>query len=123
MPAPTPGGLAVGSENREPPSPGSAPAEITGLIEEDSVEDPRALTHEQVGRQERPQQDPRSEGSDEESCQSESMTSSQQRNPYGVDSGDIPTMYELYGVHSEDLPTNREMGIHTDSDSPYHGDF
>ena len=63
--------------------------------------------------------EPRSEGSDE----SESMTSSQQRNPYGVDSGDLLTMYELYGVHTEDLPTHREMGIHTDSDSPHRSDF
>ena len=88
-----------------------------------SAEDPRPIAYDQVGRQERPQQDPRSEGSDEGSYQSESMTSSQQRNPYGVDSGDIPTMYDLYGVHTEDLPTCREMGIHTDSDSPHHSDF
>ena len=90
---------------------------------EDSAEDPRPIACDQAGRQERPQQDPRSEGSDEGSYQSESMTSSQRRNPYGVDSGDIPTMYDLYGVHAEDLPTRREMGIHTDSDSPHHSDF
>ena len=123
MPALAPGGSTVESEAREPSSPGSAPAEIIGLIQEDSAEDPRPITHEQVGRQERPQQDPRSEGSDEVSYQSESMTSSQRRNPYGVDSGDIPTMYELYGVHTEDLPTHREMGTHTDSDAPHHSDF
>ena len=88
-----------------------------------SAEDPRPIACDQAGRQERPQQDPRSEDSDKGSCQSESMTSPQLRNPYGVDSGDLLTMYELYGAHSEDLPTNREMGIHTDSDSPHHSDF
>ena len=88
-----------------------------------SAEDPRPIACDQEGRQERPQQDPRSEDSDEGSCQSESMTSSQLRNPWGVDSGDLLAMYELYGVHAEDLPTRREMGIHTDSDSPHHSDF
>ena len=63
--------------------------------------------------------EPRSEGADEES---ESMTSSQQRNPWGVDSQDLPTMFELYEVDTEDLPSRREMGFHTDSDSPHHDD-
>ena len=103
MSAPTPGGSNVGLE--------------------DSAEDPRPIACDQAGRQERPQQDPRSEGSDEGSYQSESMALSQRRNPDGVDSGDIPTMYDLYGVHAEDLPTYREMGIHTDSDSPQPSDF
>ena len=63
--------------------------------------------------------EPRAEGSDE----SESPTSEQQRNPWGVDSQDLPTMFELYGVDTEELPSRREMGFHTDSDSPHHDDF
>ena len=58
--------------------------------------------------------EPRSEGSDG----SESLTSEQRRNPWGVDSQDLPTMFELYGVDTEELPSRREMGFHTDSDSP-----
>ena len=123
MPALTLGGLAVGLEDRELPSPGSAPAEILELTEENSAEDPRPIAHAQVGRQEHPQQDPRSESSDEGSLQFKSVTSSQQRNPYGVDSGDVLAMYELYGVHTEDLPTYREMGIRTDSDPPHRSEF
>ena len=123
MPALTPGGLAVGPEDKELPSQGSAPAELLEFTEENSAEDPMPIAHDRAGRQEHPQQDPRSESSDEGSPQFESVTSSQQRNPYGVDSGDIPTMYDLYGVHTEDLPTYREMGIRTDSDSPHRSDL
>ena len=120
MPTLAPGGSAVGLEDEALPSQGSAPAEILELNEEHSAEDLMPIAHDWAERQEHPQQDPRSESSDEGSLQFESVTSSQQRNSYGVDSGDIPTMYELYGVHTEELPTYREMGIHTDSDSPHH---
>ena len=36
----------------------------------------------------------------------------------GVDSQDLPTMFERYGVDTDELPTHREMGLDLDSDSP-----
>ena len=59
--------------------------------------------------------EPRSEGFEE----SESERSERLRNPWGVDSGDQPTMFELYGYDTDELPTQREMGFDLDSDSPH----
>ena len=59
--------------------------------------------------------EPRSEGFED----SESERSERLRNPWGVDSGDQPTMFELYGYDADELPTQREMGFDLDSDSPH----